>query len=225
MMFMEEKSFFEDSNGNKLSAILSNPTNDLSKIVILCHGLNSSKNGSTNTGLKEAFETHKISTFRFDFFAHGESEGQIEDRSVTKFVDGILKAITYLKKLGYKRIGICGTSFGGLSAVIAASQSSDLKVMALKAPGMGQTSRNISNYKDDFEKKIWIKAGESVIIPTLIVHGSEDEDVELRFGEELSRAIKSSKLIIFDGADHRFSKKDDHNKSIKDISEFIAKNL
>ncbi|MDO8657041.1 MAG: prolyl oligopeptidase family serine peptidase, partial [Nanoarchaeota archaeon] len=161
----------------------------------------------------------------FDFFAHGESEGNIKDRSVSKFVDGILKAIEYVKKLGYKKIGICGTSFGGLSAVIAASKNSDLKVMALKAPGMGQSSRKLPNYKSDFETKSWIKAGESVKIPTLIVHGSEDKDVEIQFGKELSKSIKSSKLVVFEGADHRFSEKEDCEKSIKDISNFIIKNI
>lgn len=222
---MEEKVFFKDSEGNKLSAILSNPNKDQSQIVILCHGLNSTKDGSTNKGLKDTFEKHKISTFRFDFFGHGESEGKIEDRSVSKFVDGILKAIKHIKDLGFKKIGICGTSFGGLSAVIAASKSSDLKVMALKAPGMGQKERNLPNYKDDFEIKGWIKAGKEVNIPTLIVHGSEDKDIELKFGEELSKSIRSSKLIVFDGADHRFSKKEDYDKSVKKISEFIIKNF
>ena len=53
----------------------------------------------------------------------------------------------------------------------------------------------------------WIKAGENVDIPTLIVHGSEDKEVEIQLAEELSKSIKSSKLTVINGADHKFSKR------------------
>jgi uncharacterized protein len=223
---METKVFFEDSHSNKLSGTLSNPNqNHRGKIIILCHGLNSTKDGNTNTGLQKEFLKRKIATFRFDFFAHGESEGKMEDRSVAKFVDGILQAINYLKKLGYQNIGICGTSFGGLSAVIAASKTTHLKVIALKAPGMGQTSRRSPNYSRDFKEKTWITAGASVKIPTLIIHGSDDKDVELQFSKELSTSIPSSQLIVIEGADHRFSKEKDEKQSIEEMSNFMTKNL
>lgn len=67
---------FNNSKGNKLCGILTNPTEDKNKpIIILCHGFSSSKDSSTYTSLAESFTKHDISTFRFDFFGHGESEG------------------------------------------------------------------------------------------------------------------------------------------------------
>jgi hypothetical protein len=217
---------FENSKGNKLSGTLSNPTNNVNcPVIILCHGLNSGKNSTSNLELEKIFSKHGIASFRFDFFAHGESEGKFEDRTLEEFVDDVLKAIEYLKNQNYKKIGIYGASFGGVAAVVAASRNSDLKVMALKAVGMGHTSRKMSNYKNDFDTKTWIKAGEYVKIPTIIVHGSADEDVEIQLAKELAKSIKTSKLEIFDGADHRFSKKEDFERMIKDISEFIIKNI
>lgn len=219
---MEEKLYFLDSKGNKVSAIFSRPKNckDI-PVIILCHGLNSGKDSNTNIELEKIFLKNNIASFRFDFFAHGESEGKIEDRSVTRFVDDVLKAIDYLKSKGYKNMGICGASFGGIASVIAASKTSDIKVMALKAAGMGQTSRKMLNYKKDFDSKSWIKAGTKIKIPALIIHGTADEDVEVELGKELAKSIKNSKIILFKDANHRFTKKEDFEKMIKDISEFI----
>jgi len=225
-MFMQDKIWFENNRGNKISAILSTPVKGKNiSIILLCHGLNSEKDSTTNIALEKVFLKNNIATFRFDFFAHGESEGKIEDRNLNEFVENILKAIDYVKSQGYKNIGICGTSFGGVASVIAASKSSDLKVMALKAAGMGQTSRKMSNYKKDFDTKSWIKAGTKVKIPTLIIHGTADEDVEVELGIELAKSIKTSKIQLFKEADHKFTKKKDFAKMIKTISEFIIKTI
>lgn len=222
---MENKLQFKDSNGVTLSGVLSNPSKVKLPIVILCHGLNSDKESSTNTALNKVLTQSRIATLRFDFFAHGESDGKVDDRTVAKFVDDILSAISYLKSDGYKDIGIVGTSFGGLAAVIAASKTKDLKFMALKSPGMGKTSRTMTNYKTDFETKSWFEAAKTIGIPTLIVHGKADVDVEIELGEELAKHIKNSKIEIIEGADHRYTKKEDFDKAIELISQFIIKNV
>ncbi|MCK4786450.1 MAG: hypothetical protein KAV87_22015, partial [Desulfobacteraceae bacterium] len=77
---MKEKIFFKDSKGNKLCGILSNPTSQKEKpIIILCHGFSTSKEGRTYVRLEEILNSSGISTFRFDFFGHGESEGIFEE--------------------------------------------------------------------------------------------------------------------------------------------------
>ena len=223
---MEREITFENNKGNKLYGILSNPnSNNNCPIIIMCHGLNSNKNSSTILELEKIFSKNNIASFRFDFFAHGNSEGDVDDRSVEEFVDNILNAIDFLKKDGYKNIGIFGISFGGVASVIAASRSSDLNIMALKSAGMGHTSRNMPNYKKDFDNKIWIKAGKKVKIHTLIIHGTMDEDVELQLAKELAESIKGSQLKLFEGADHKFSNEKDFKKCIKAVSDFIIMNI
>ena len=222
---MHEKIHLLNESGHKISAILSKPIQESKSIVVMCHGLNSGKDSLTNTELEKIFLKHDVAVFRFDFFAHGESEGNKEDRSVNEFVDNVQKAIQYVKTLGYNNIGIYGASFGGVASIMAASKTNDIKVMALKAAGMGQTSRKMQQYKVDFDNKSWIKAGDKVKIPTLIIHGTADEDVELDLGKDLAKSIKGSKLEIYSGADHRFTKKDDFERMIKDISEFIIEHL
>ena len=222
---MQEKTFILSETGHKLSAIHSRSSKDSKETVVWCHGLNSSKDSTTIKRLEKLLLPKNISVFRFDFYAHGESEGEKTKRDLNKFVSNVKIAIKHVKSLGYENIGLFGSSFGGVASVIAASENDDVKVMALKAPGMGQTSRNMSEYNKDFTNKTWIKAGEKVKIPTLIVHGSGDKDVEVSFGELLSKSIKKSKLIIYEGANHLFTKKEDFERMTKDISDFFHEKL
>jgi pimeloyl-ACP methyl ester carboxylesterase len=225
---MQEKIYFNDVLGYRIVAILSRPAKAMvsgkNPIAILCHGLNSSKDANTNIALEKIFLENKIDVFRFDFFAHGESEGDVADRNVTVFVDNILQSIEYVKNLGYKDIGLYGASFGGMAAVIAASKSKDVKVLALKAAGMGP-SRDMPQYKKDFDSKTWITAAQKIAIPSLIIHGTADELIEPDYAKELADSIQSSNLLLYEGADHRFTNEKDFERVIRDVSKFIISAL
>ena len=216
------KIFFEDSKGHQLCGILSNSKIDKEKpMIILCHGLHSNKDSYTNIRLEKILNENEISTFRFDFFAHSESEGNFDDTSIDEFVDNILGSIKYLKNLGYSKIGLCGASFGAVAAVIATSKINNILLLALKSPGMGQTSRKMMQFKNDFNNKIWFTAGKKIYTPTLIIHGDADKDVELQQGIKLSESIKNSRMEIIKGADHTYSNPKDFEEMIKLISKFI----
>jgi uncharacterized protein len=132
---MEEKIYFKDSKGNKLCGILSNPTENKDKpMIILCHGFSSSKNSSTYVALEDSLNKKEISTFRFDFYGHGESEGEFADITISLAVDAVLSAIKFLKEKDYTKIGLVGSSFGGMASLVAASKTEDLFVLALKCP-------------------------------------------------------------------------------------------
>lgn len=223
---MQERCFFENKSGFKIAAIFSKPETDTSdSIVILCHGLDFSKNSRVNMALERIFLKNNISVFQLDFFGHGESQGSKDDANVAEFVDNVLTAIKFVKNLHYKHIGIYGASFGAVVSVIAASKNSDLRVMALKAPGMGPTTRTLSRYKPDFDGLSWIKAGKKVRIPTLIVQGTSDEKVEVRFCQELADSIKGCRFELYPGADHNFTKREDFDRMVHDISEFIMAHI
>mgnify|MGYP000731207230 CR=1 FL=1 len=120
----EHKLTFQDAEGLNVVGILSNPTSSLEKpIIILAHGFSSSKESVTFTTLQNTLNKHKISTFRFDFFGHGESDGKFADVTISKAINNLLHAITFLKEQGYTKIGLFGSSFGGISSIIAASKT------------------------------------------------------------------------------------------------------
>lgn len=250
---MEEKVYFKDSKGLNICGILSNPTSSEEKpIMILCHGFGTGKDGRTCVRLQEILNGYGISTFRFDFFGHGESEGDLEDVAVSEAVDDILNAISYLKKQGYSRIGLIGSSFGGISSIIAASRSDDLFILALKSPvsnyeeleierrgkegieewrekgsieveiSDGRKLRLKYSFFEDFKNNNGYEAAEKIRIPTLIVHGDEDESVPIEQSRKTAGLIGDCRLKIVEGADHRYSKPEHFEKMLNLISKFIV---
>jgi len=250
---MEQKVYFKNLIGNRLVGILSNPTGDKTKpIVVFVHGHSSSKETRNFSLINELLIQKGISTFRFDLSGHGESEGEFANTTVSIAVNDILYAIKYLDKLGYTKIGLVGSSFGGIACIGAASKSAKLFVTVLKAP--------VSNYKDlyvwrkeDINK--WKKqgyrdylskkgilrlnydfyedainndgyiAGAKIKVPTLIVHGDCDEQVPLEQSIKLAKIIPDAKLIIIKGADHTFTDPMLMKQKSKIIVEFIIQNL
>lgn len=252
---MQEKLFFKNSKGDKLCGVLSNPTGNKERpIIILCHGFTTGKESFTCVRLEKLLNQKNISTFRFDFFGHGESEGKFEDITVSEAVDDILKAIKLVKKKGYLRMGLVGSSFGGLASILAASKTNDLFVLALKAPISDLLGKLISQnnrypvekwkdkgflyHKNDAGKKFKLNysffedakktngydVAKKIKIPTMIIHGDKDESVPIEQSKKLASLIENCRLEIFKGCDHKFSKQEDFNKMLNLITEFIVEN-
>ena len=155
-----EKMYFRNSKGDNLCGVLSNPFLDKQKpIIILCHGLDTSKDGQTYKKLEEILNNHQISTFRFDFFGHGESEGKFENITTSEAVDDILNAISFLKDKGYSKIGLFGSSFGGIASIMAASKTSDLFALVLKSPVSSFNEKDLVGLISKEELKDWKEKG------------------------------------------------------------------
>ena len=249
---MKEKIYFKSSKGFRLCGILSNPhPGCYNPVIILCHGFSTSKDGRTYLNLERIFNDSGLVTFRFDFFGHGESGGQFEDITISEAVDDVLSAVGYVKQAGYRKIGLVGSSFGGIASIIAASRTKDLYVLALKSPvsnymGMlisrdhnknieewkesgfidvfgaeGQSLRLNYSFFEDAQRIRGYEAAEKITIPTLIVHGDRDETVPIEQSLKTSQLIKNCRLEIIEGADHIYSQPEDFEKMISLISEFI----
>lgn len=198
---------------------------------------------------------YEITTFRFDFFGHGESEGNFEEITTSEAIDDILNALELLKDLGYKKIGLVGSSFGGLASLIAASKTEDLQLLALKSPVSDysdliiarQGKKDIEEWKKrgfiDFTgaggKKLKLnysfyadakringyQAARKIKIPVLIVHGHLDETVPTDQSRRTAHLIANCRLEIISGADHRYTKPEDFERMLELISDFILQNI
>jgi len=204
--------------------------------------------------MEEILNQQRISTFRFDFFGHGESEGKFEKITTSEAVDDVLNAIQFLKGLGYETIGLVGSSFGGMASIFAASQSDDLYILALKSPvsdyrsmsetrrseqeledwkekgfievdsADGETRRLNYSFYEDGEKVDAYESAKKIKIPALIVHGDEDETVPIEQSMKTARLIESCRLEIIKGGDHTYSNPEHFEKLLGLISEFIIEN-
>lgn len=109
----EEKVFYNTGNNLKLCGLFSKVNEDKT-IVLMCHGLGSTKNEKKCfVFLTKALIENNINSFRFDFRGHGESEGSYLDVSMLNEKEDLENTLNYLKSLGYKKIIVLGASFWG----------------------------------------------------------------------------------------------------------------
>ncbi len=235
-----------------MCGILSEPSRDAGRLmVVLCHGFGTSKDSRTYLRLEEQLFLAGISTFRFDFFGHGESEGRFAEITVSEAVNDVLAAINQVKDAGCRRIGLVGSSFGGLAALVAAPQVPDLCLLALKSPvsdyisrlfvtrdghdleawkeqgfiqipdGEGHLTKLNYKFYQDAEKASGYTAADKITAPTLIVHGDQDESVPVEQSRNLAQIIPNCQLKILKGADHRYSQDTDFERMLNLIASFI----
>jgi esterase/lipase len=231
-----------------LSGVLATPDAATDKIAILCHGFTSNKKTSKYIELTDRLIKNGIATFRFDFFGHGESEGDFAEITVSKAVQNILDAISFVKTERYSKIGLLGSSFGGGASTVATSKIIGLKALVLISPAcdylevesIRKTKEEIQEWQkngytahinstgksfklnylflEDAIKNCPFNFAKEIKIPTLIIHGDNDNIVPIGQSQHLNKLIKNSKLQVISSADHLYSNHL-HNMHLLEITE------
>jgi uncharacterized protein len=222
---MEEALTFHDNRGHRVAAVLSRPEDRTNTIVILCHGFLSNKNSTTNKTLTRLLNDRGIATYRFDFFGQGESDGCFEDITTTLAVGQATAAIDDILTMGFKTIGLVGSSFGGLVAILTAARRQDVACLALKCPVvdfaeelrlefgpdemarwqatdtipniMGGSERVRLKYRlyEDCLPQAAYGPATGMTTPTLIVQGQKDELVPLHQSQQLFDLLRGPKRM------------------------------
>jgi pimeloyl-ACP methyl ester carboxylesterase len=222
---LEESLTFHDSHGHGIAAILSTPDRPSKRLAVLCHGFLSGKNSTTNRTLTRLLNAQGLTTFRFDFFGQGDSDGPFEKLTTTLAVQQAQAALDLVTARGYDRIGLVGSSFGGLVAILTAAQRRDIACLALKCPvvdfaeelrvtfGQAELARwqatdTIQNimggpdrvrlryaFYEDCLRQIAYAPAERITAPTLIVQGEQDECVPLHQSQRLHDALRGPKRL------------------------------
>ena len=222
---MEEALTFLDPRGHKVAAVLTVPDNPTHHVAVLCHGFLSTKNSTTNKTLTRLLTDRGLATFCFDFFGQGESQGPFEALTTTLAVEQTTAAVNLVLAKGFSRIGLVGSSFGGLVSILTASQRQDLACLALKCPVVDfaeefrlefgpdemarwQATDTIPNimggparirlrygFYEDCLGQIAYGPAERITAPTLIVQGDQDEFVPLHQSQQLFDALRGPKRL------------------------------
>jgi esterase/lipase len=210
----------------KLSASITYSNLDSVKgTIILLHGIRSNKDHFID--LSSFLSVNGYNSVAMDLRAHGESEGQFCSFGVNEKKD-IKKLVDYLyeyEKL--KRIGIWGQSLGGAISLqamgideriefgIVESAFTDFKTIVNDYFDLhaGFSFTPFTNYLVNRTGKIAefdpndakpIKYCENIKQPILIVHGNDDERINIKYGQENFTKIKSTEkeFIMIDSANH-----------------------
>jgi uncharacterized protein len=251
---MIQKLIFSNSKGDRLVGVLEGKGDGKQPVVIICHGHSSNKDRPNYTNLAMRLNDNGFDTFRFDFYGHGESEGEFANATPSEVMDDVLQAIKFMKEKGYQKIALVGSSFGGLACILAAAEAKDIFALVLKSP--------VSNYAElfyterfeakrkEWEKRGWLPYPEYpdrlklnyifytdavkrdgyvvapyIKVPTLIVHGDLDVDVPIAQSQKLVKLIPRGELKIIHGADHRYTNDDHAHQMTETIIEFILNSI
>ncbi len=222
------KVYFTTKDGNRICGIHHEGTHP--SLVILWHGFRSNKDSTTNRAIEPLLLGEGIGVLRADFYGHGESFGKFEDVTITEAVEDVCASVGWARKRGYKRIGLLGSSFGGLACLIAASKVS-VEALGLRCPVIQKMGDTISDDPKQWKKKKFLDLekidgkgarlsysfyedaqqwdgfalARKVACPTLIIHGDADTIVPCEDSKHIAKLLQDSEIYIIKGADHRFS--------------------
>ncbi|MBO5916661.1 MAG: alpha/beta fold hydrolase [Bacteroidales bacterium] len=113
---------------------------DTCSMVLLMHGIFSSKDYNPMLALAKALAEKGIASIRFDFNGHGKSEGRLQDMTVEKEIADAMAMWEFANSLPYvSSVGLLGHSQGGVVASMTAGRlaaKGELPIgVVLLAPG------------------------------------------------------------------------------------------
>lgn len=250
---MKYKAEFQDSIGNTLRGVFSTVKGDKDlPIVILVHGFTVSKDTSPMPEYEDILNKKNISTFRFDLFGHGDSDGLFEDNTISKGVDCVLSAIDFVSSLGFSSIGLLGESFGGQCSLIAASRTDKLSCLCLKSPvvdyaeverlrrspetmkswketgmiefvnGLDRKKRLKFSFSQDISNHDGYESAKDVSIPVFVAHGDKDDIVPFKQSEKLSEILSHREFHLYPNIKHHFLDKKLFARLLKESSDFFV---
>ena len=214
-MLVEKVSF--KSEGYRISGILHRPDEKDPPCVIASHGLLSSKDSEKYIALGERISKEGIAMLRFDFRGIGESEGRIEEDTVSRRVADLGSAIAFVKSFSGmgNRIGLLGSSLGGYVSLIGASREKGIKAVVLWATpfhlddlGSKGTEQHPLPERAFFDDLPRYRL--SPLLPKIsncfVIHGEKDELVPVDQAWEVFHTLGAPKEIhVIEGADHRLT--------------------
>lgn len=124
------------------------------KIVVLCHGFQSTKDHTTISNLASALEKEGITVFRFDFAGNGESEGTFRYANYWREAEDLRAVIEHFRKESRITSTILGHSKGGNAVLLYASKYHDIPTV-VNVSGRNDLKRGITERMGkDFYKQI-----------------------------------------------------------------------
>lgn len=210
----------------ELSAVLHMPSGQSPfPVVVACHGLLSSKASLKYVQLAEEACQAGLALLRFDFRSCGQSTGGPSDFTLSGRLDdlrAVIGALKALPGLNPEKIGLMGSSLGGVVAWAVALEETSVKATSVWAtpahlhellarrdeqPADGPRTIPEAFFRDlEGHRLLELPEGLSYV---LIVHGQDDELVPSSHAKQLwSLARQPKELLLIPHADHSLTNPD-----------------
>lgn len=252
---MEKPIIFKNQNNQQLIGILHQPRGRRKfPAIIICHGFGGTKSDKKFVRLARVLVKAGFAALRFDFGGCGDSEGNFVKTTIKRQITDLHQAVKFLlrqKNIDKNQISFLGHSLGGVIATLYTAQNKfPVKALLLWAPAFNQkeliklwdSGGEVDRWKKQGfiirkENKIgtaYLKENENqdysfimakIKAPILIIHGSKDETVSLKFSKKLAQDFKNVKLKILPLAEHKFEDYDVQKKLIKETARWIKTNM
>ena len=221
---------FPSRRGNFLVGDIYRKGDGLGDVLVLCHGMESTRGGTKQTAIVERFVPKGFSVFRFDFSYVGESDGKFEDMTIGGEVDDALGALDFIREFAPGKVILVGSSLGGAVALIAASQAaatvdavatiaavadsalftsqmSDAEIEDWRRTGhrAWREGSMKSTFLEDAERTDILAAVATIEVPLLVMHGEADGVVPPEHARAIEAAAAGPTTVkMFPGVSHRF---------------------
>ena len=206
------------SEGLKISAVLHLPAKTKPPCIIASHGLLSSKESEKYIALGERVSREGMALLRYDFRGCGESEGTLEESTVTARISDLGSAIQFVEShpdLG-NRIGLLGSSLGGYVSLMKAPTAKEVRAVVLWSTPFhldGIESKKDAEGMPPLSKAFMKDLKKHRLLPLLprvsnclVIHGDTDELVPVDQAWEIFNHLGANKEIhVIEGADHRLT--------------------
>ena len=221
---------------------------DSCHMVILMHGIFSSKDYPPMPNIAKALAKEGIASIRFDFDGHGNSEGRMIDMTIANELADAKAIWDYAASLPYVTgISLLGHSQGGVIASMTAGDDDiSPEALILLAPGAvikeaTQGGHFFGNSFDPQDPPEYIKCfhhfklGRNYLLqtqeldvygvsgkyqgPVCIIHGSEDGIVPMWCSEKYDAIYDNSEMHVVEGENHLIIKK--RKEVIRIILDFL----
>jgi alpha-beta hydrolase superfamily lysophospholipase len=164
---------FRSLDGLRLRGTLVMPSSVRGPAVVLVHGGGVTREeGGFFARLASELAAAGLPALRFDFRAHGESEGQGKDLTIAGVVNDVRAAVTHVREMtGSGPVALVGASFGGgISAFFAARYPNQVRRVVLFNPLLDYKKRFIDDKPEWIGDQISEQAGWKLAAQGFLAH-------------------------------------------------------
>lgn len=233
-----DSTFYIAGPSGRLASRLQLPASEPGKrchLVVLCHGFTGNMGGALFDDITQDLLAEGIGVLRFDFNAHGRSDGEFRNMTVPNEIEDALAVVAWARQQPQtKDVSLLGHSQGGVVAAMTAGRlgKKNIKAVVLMAPAAvlrddalrGNTMGAIYDpwHAPEYVQlpsghqlgREFIRTALTLPIyetaaqykgPVFIIHGQADRIVPYTYGERFRDVMPRSSIEVIPGEDHGFS--------------------